>query len=377
MSDPLTDPANWTGSHSPTPESPPQCYNVVDADGFFWFSSDVDLGDLSVKYSGPPIGNDEGTEFGSLWHYEWKMVGGDGGSLVTWNLNAFGNGNISGIETLGASGSGAIDTFYDSDPTDDFSISTFSAAPNSIPSGVSWGIKFAVSFAPPAPPPPPGGTVIPTAFPEFPECPTYGFNSQPQYLVNINTRDGGFERVDARWTRPLNVYTAVPLGDRDEADIQSILYFWHAMGGRSSTFIIKDWTDYKSCPVQDDVGLLDQPLQPVTLVDSSTAYQLVKEYAVGSFTQVREITQPIGTTIVVANESGVEQDDYTLDESSGLLKPGPSFTGTPQSWGGEFNVAVRFDSELAMQVVDQQIQTVSFTLCEKRIALANTFPGSG
>lgn len=218
--------------------------------------------------------------------------------------------------------------------------------------------------------------VVPTSLLVFPECPGYGFNVQPQYLVKIVARGEGFEHIDRRWARSLSVFTAVPMGDSDEATIQSILYFWHAMGGRATTFLIKDWTDYKSCRVQEDLSAVDQLLTAVTLADASTAYQLTKTYRVGTIAQPREITQPKGDTIVVANSLGATQTDFTLDEATGLIKPGVSFTGTPMTWGGEFYVPVRFNSELDTQVVDKQIQTVTFTLAEKRIALAKTFQGS-
>lgn len=367
MSDPLTDVANYTGSSS---ESPPSCFNAVDSDGFFWFGDAPAGTDASINYNGPDIATDDGT-----WFMEWKMIGGDDGTHVLFTLSSDGFGNVN-QSADGPSGIGQFD-FGLEEPDDGF-IHQFNIFPNLVPSGVQIGIKFRETHddATPPPPPPSGPEIIPAAFVTFPECPGYGFNSQPQYLVKINTRAGGFERIDARWTRPLSVYTAVPIGDRDEEQIQSILYFWHAMGGRGTAFLIKDWLDYKSCPVQNDVTALDQPLEVVTLLDATTAYQLTKIYSVGALTQIREITQPVGSTIVIANASGVEQEDYILDESSGILKPGPSFTGTPNSWGGEFNVAVRFDSELSIQVADKLIQSVTFTLREKRIALANVFSSS-
>lgn len=219
-------------------------------------------------------------------------------------------------------------------------------------------------------------TVIPTDLVVFPECPSYGFNVQPKYLVKIVIREGGYERADRRWARPLITLTAVPVGDRDEADVQSILYFWHAMGGRRTTFLFKDWTDYKSCPTQTTLTALDQPLVAVTLADSSTAYQLTKQYVVTPHTQSREITQPKGDTVVVANNSGASQTDFTIDESTGLLKPGGSFSGTPFTWGGEFYIPVRFDSELDAEVADQHIQSVTFTLQEKRLQLSKSFGAS-
>lgn len=209
----------------------------------------------------------------------------------------------------------------------------------------------------------------------FPECPGYGFTAQPQYMVNIVRREGGEERTDSRWARCLNSYTSVPVGPRDESEIQSILYFWHAMGGRATTFLIKDWADYKSCQTQDIATELDQPLVPVSLEGGGTGYRLVKRYAVGSYTQDREITKPDGLTILIANESGILDSSWVLDDDNGLLTPGGSFAGTPTTWGGEFFVPVRFNSELEVQITDRQIQSVQFTLIEKRIPLINVFSG--
>lgn len=213
-----------------------------------------------------------------------------------------------------------------------------------------------------------------TLTPVFPECPGYGFTAQPQYLVNIVRRDGGYERSDRRWSRPLNTYNAVPMGPRDEAVIQNILYFWHAMGGMATVFAFKDWTDYKSCPTWGTPAATDCPLVAVSL-DSGTAYQLTKEYTVGALHGFREIYKPVGSTILVANADGDAQTDWLVDQDTGLLKPGGSFVGTPTTWGGEFNIPVRFNSNLAAQIADKQMQSAEFSLCEKRLTEPTEFNG--
>lgn len=218
-----------------------------------------------------------------------------------------------------------------------------------------------------------------TTLATFPSCPTYGFTSQPTYLVKWTMRTQGFERGNRCWARPQIVFSAAPIGERDEADIQSVLRFWHSMGGRKTTFLFKDWTDFKSCQVQQTPTALDQPLVAVTLSDSSTAYQLVKNYTAHnadstvSFTQSREITKPVASTLLISNAAGTAQTDYTIDELNGLVKPGMSFSGTPTKWGGQFNVPVRFNSELDVQIADSQIQAVNFTLLEKRLSLSRVF----
>ncbi len=199
--------------------------------------------------------------------------------------------------------------------------------------------------------------------PTFPECPAFGFTSEPRYLVKPIEREGGQERVDRRWSRPLSFFTAVPTGNRDAEVVQNLLVFWHAVGGMSSSFRFKDWTDYKSLRTTDTPTALDQPFEELT----GGEFQLVKEYVAGSYTQVREIYRPIGSTILVANESGIAQTDWALDESTGILVPGGTFSGTPASWGGEFDLCCRFTTPLALVIIDgHEIQSGSFTLRERR-----------
>jgi uncharacterized protein (TIGR02217 family) len=148
-------------------------------------------------------------------------------------------------------------------------------------------------------------TITPDTLETFPECPAYGFTVEPRYLVKAIERDGGFERVDRRWSRPLNFYTAVPMGDRAEEDAQAVLYFWHAVGGMAGKFRFKDYADYKSCKVNETPTDLDQPFEVI----DATHYQMIKEYVYRSLTQIREIYRPVGSTITVANEHGAAQTE--------------------------------------------------------------------
>jgi uncharacterized protein (TIGR02217 family) len=205
-------------------------------------------------------------------------------------------------------------------------------------------------------------TLTPDTLETFPECPAYGFTVEPRYLVKAIERDGGSERVDRRWSRPLNFYTAVPMGDRAWEDAQNVLIFWHAVGGMAGQFRFKDFADFKSCRVSDTPTELDQPFE----VLGGGGYQLVKRYVYGSLSQLREVYRPVGSTIVVANNGGVIQTDWTLDEATGILTPGGGFSGTPGSWGGEFDVYARFTTNLSLAITNLEIQNVNFTLRERR-----------
>lgn len=109
--------------------------------------------------------------------------------------------------------------------------------------------------------------------------------------------------------------------------------------------------------------------QPFTFIPGSPGgYQLVKVYTYGAREQVREIVKPNGATIRVANQLGIEQPTsaWLLDEATGLLQTLGGFSGTPTSWGGEFYVLARFDSELPISIENKQIQAASFAVAEIR-----------
>lgn len=201
--------------------------------------------------------------------------------------------------------------------------------------------------------------------PVFPACPTFGFTAEPMYRVAITQRDGGQERRDRKWSRPLHRYSGVPLGDQAEADMQDVLYFWHVMGGNFTKFRFKDWDDYKNCKIHQTPAAGNA--QPLVLISGLT-YQLTKRYAYGSATQDREITRPIGSTVAIYNEFGVVQDasKWTLVEATGVLTKGGSFTGTPTGWAGEFDVPCRFDGDLSAELTNHKIQRITASICEVR-----------
>lgn len=199
----------------------------------------------------------------------------------------------------------------------------------------------------------------------FPTCPTYGFQTEPRILVKITKREGGYEKRNRIWDRSLRTYTGVPIGDRIEDDVLDILDFWEAMGAMAMAFRFSDPLDYKSCRRSITPTRTDQPLLSTGVMGH---YQLIKEYPTksGRVVQVRDITRPVGSTISIANETGTLQTDWTLDESTGILVKGGSFSGVPTSWGGEFDVWVRFDAQFAPSISNKQILSADVQLQELR-----------
>lgn len=193
--------------------------------------------------------------------------------------------------------------------------------------------------------------------PRFEACLAYGYTSDPEYKVVITRRASGVEKRNRAWRRPLLKIT-VTLGPRHQLEIQDALAWWHAAGGQARGFRVQDRVDWKSCHVDFTPTALDQPLVETT---TPGVFQLTKRYQVGvdvdnnPVWQDRYIFKPVEDTVVL---SGAGSVDYT----TGLV------TGASEgdTWGGEFDVPVRFDSNFPVEIVNQRIESVTFALTELR-----------
>lgn len=197
--------------------------------------------------------------------------------------------------------------------------------------------------------------------PPFPSCPSFGFISEPMYLVTAVSTISGYERRNRHWARPLHRY--IVNVRRHMRELAELLEFWHSVGGSAYGFRFKDYVDYKSCRPNEDYTAIDAPLVLV----SETTYQLTKSYVAGVLTQYRDILKPVQGTILVA-EDGVlldEGTDYTIDYATGLVTL--SFTPTGVlTWGGEFDVPVHFSSEMPIEILTKNVHEASFTMQEIR-----------
>lgn len=206
--------------------------------------------------------------------------------------------------------------------------------------------------------------------PVFPLCPTFGFGVTPNLLVKIVAREGGYERRNRIWRNFLSAYDTTNLGDQRQEDIEQVIDFYKAVGASENSFRFKDWTDFKSCKLNQEPEELDQPI--ISSGDSPASFRLVKQWIAGPFAQQRIIQRPIGATILIANQDGDLQSaaDWTLDEATGLLSIGGGFSGTPSTWGGEFDYWVRFASAINPVFSNHKIISLTVQLQETRQPLA-------
>lgn len=202
--------------------------------------------------------------------------------------------------------------------------------------------------------------------PRFPGCPRYGYVSEPMYSVTVVERASGVERRNRNWQYPRTRIT-LTVGPSEGGDpaIQELLRFWHAVGGNAIGFRVKDYADYKSCDVGETPASTDQPL--VLQAGSPTVYQLIKRYTYGALSQDRPIYKPVNGTILLADNGTLKTENthYTVDYTSGLVTLAFTPAGT-LTWGGEFDLPMRFDGPFPVELVSYRVQAVSFALIELR-----------
>lgn len=205
--------------------------------------------------------------------------------------------------------------------------------------------------------------------PRFPRPPSLGYRSRPLYSVTSIERAGGHVRTNLNWSAPLHEFHCEI--EHAEEDIYEVLEFWHAVGGMAYKFRFQDWHDYKSCAPHEAVAATDQPLLLVT-AGSPTEYQLVKRYIKGLLTRDRPILKPVTGTILVADNgiTKVQGTDYSVDHTRGRVSLNFAPIG-PLTWGGEFDVPVRFASDLEIELTfrgddSTRVQRVPFVLREDR-----------
>lgn len=199
----------------------------------------------------------------------------------------------------------------------------------------------------------------------FPRPPRLGYTSAPTYDVTVTALAGGAERRNRNWSRPLHEFTFETAGL--DVEVAPLVEFFHAMGGRAYGFRFKDWNDYQSCAPGGTPAPTDQPATELT----STTFQLVKRYQAGAQVQDRDIVKPVAGTVRVAVDDVEVLTGWTLNTATGVVTFDSAPGGTV-TWGGEFDVPVRFDADslpVELSFRDDSgsyVQDLRFTLRELR-----------
>ncbi len=205
--------------------------------------------------------------------------------------------------------------------------------------------------------------------PRFPDDISYRSKGGPLYNTTIIQVDSGYEQRNINWALPKCAFD-VSYGVKTQAQLYSLIEFFHVVAGRGHSFRYKDWSDYKSCDDQTHgtVSDTDQTLGTGD-VGGTVDFQLLKKYEKGALSRNRYITKPVAGTVVVSLDDVPQASGWTCNYATGVITfaPAPG-NGVVVKAGFEYDVPVRFDSDsIETQFDNYDLGSTSVTLQEIRV----------
>ncbi|MBO9396825.1 DUF2460 domain-containing protein [Shimia sp. R9_2] len=180
---------------------------------------------------------------------------------------------------------------------------------------------------------------------QFPTTLSFGSVGGPQRRTEVVTLVNGFEERNTPWAHSRRSYDA-GLAMRSVDDLGTLIAFFEARQGQLNGFRWKDWSDYKSCPVSQDVRFDDQVIGSGD--GGNTLFQIIKTYVSGAQSYARPIHKPVEGTVRVGVDGValVEGNDFTVNSETGeITLISPPAVGSEVTAGFEFDVPVRFDTD--------------------------------
>lgn len=209
------------------------------------------------------------------------------------------------------------------------------------------------------------------------DMPSWPCASSPRFSTQIVQVDSGDDQINQRWEHPLYRFT-MPEVIREQDTFEAVRDQWLAMRGPAHTWPWRDPLDFATVALDFPtvVPSLTRNDQLIAFGDGLTRqFQLTKTYARGSQTYVRNITLPVIDTVLIAVD-GADPNTTSPDNPWSVSRPGGILTfehapinGAEITWGGLFDVEVRFENDEAFEGIVQSYAVsgyASLTLVEVR-----------
>ncbi len=184
----------------------------------------------------------------------------------------------------------------------------------------------------------------------FPDNISRGARGGPERRTQIVELASGDEERNASWANSRRRFD-VSYGIRRADDLAAVVAFFEARNGRLYGFRFKDWADHRSCQPSQTPSPIDQQIGTGDGV--TTSFQLAKRYASGGQSWTRAITKPVAGSVQIALNGAPQSSGWTVDHKTGLVSfETPPSAGIAISAGFEFDVPVRFDSDVLDVTLD-------------------------
>lgn len=180
----------------------------------------------------------------------------------------------------------------------------------------------------------------------FPVDVSQGAQGGPRFSTSVITLSSGAEHRNINWSQARGEWD-VSKGLQTQEQVETLLDFFAARGGRAYGFRFKDWVDYRLPrwrTTPGDIGPL-----PLLFTTNGTlaTFQLVKVYGDAVASYRRPILKPVAGTLLLYN-NGTPTFDFTVDTTTGIVTLGTTTratTGRLITGSCEFDVPCRFDTD--------------------------------
>jgi uncharacterized protein (TIGR02217 family) len=185
----------------------------------------------------------------------------------------------------------------------------------------------------------------------FPEGISYGAVGGPTFKTSVLELASGQEKRNVNWSLARQEWD-VAHGIKTQTELDELLAFFYARGGRAYGFRFKNWADFLIDSVQQ-IGLGD---------GVETEFQAIKTYTSGGIAYDHPLKKLVsGTVEVYLDGVEVNANDYSVDLNTGVI----TFDTAPAATGGtgpdgeqvvgltcEFDVPVRFDTDVMAATIE-------------------------
>jgi uncharacterized protein (TIGR02217 family) len=190
---------------------------------------------------------------------------------------------------------------------------------------------------------------------------SYPFISSPRTSTTIAVSGGGAEQVNRNWLQPLHRFSA-PEIVRCHETIEDLREHWWITDGPASSFPFRDPLDFASCRLTkaNKIPSLSAVDQILGIGDGAEAtFPFSKTYTRGAFSKTRLLRLPVESTVLVALDGVASPStDWTIDRQAGELTfDTPPGVGVVVTWGGLFDVPVRFEADDSFEQIVKAYET--------------------
>lgn len=184
--------------------------------------------------------------------------------------------------------------------------------------------------------------------------PGYPVLASPRFATEIVMVDSGDEQANQRWAHPLHRYV-LPEAVRTMEVFNAVRDHWLICAGPARSFPFRDPLDFASVALSapNTVPTVTPYDQALGVGDGSNRFfQLTKRYTRGGYSYDRTLTHPVTASIRIAEDPDGSSPPFeyvggfTVGRETGIVTFDVApLAGHVLTWGGLFDVPVRFESD--------------------------------